>query len=57
MRARRTNRKVTKVEEIKPVITTQAEESFPVKEKYSTPERKKTLLELIEEEEENKIEE
>ena len=50
------NKRKAKVEEIKPVITTQAEESFPVKEKFSTPERKKTLLELIEEEE-NKIEE
>lgn len=57
MRARRTNKKVTRVEEIKPVITKQVEETLPKMEEISTkPKKKKTLLELIEEEE-TKIEE
>ncbi len=47
-----------KVEEIKPVVAkTLVEETLPKKEEISTkPKKKKTLLELIEEEE-NKIEE
>ena len=59
MRAHKERSKTIKVEE-KPIVKVEEpiEEALPQKEEISTkPKRKKTLLELIEEEEENKIEE
>ena len=60
MRAHKERSKTIKVEE-KPIVKVEEpiEEILPiVEEKVSTkPKRKKTLLELIEEEEENEIEE